>query len=486
MARAVALLTFLVWLAAPLAAQVSRGDSAWTEGRFADARSAYERALSADSTSVRALYRLGILTSWDGKLDSALVLIRRARAIEPLDPDVRVAEARILSWDDQLDAAIVLYDSALAGSPHHQDAAVGRAQLLARSDRLVEAEAAYAQVLRENPQNLDALVGLGYVYGWQGRRGLARAHADRALAIDPNNPEAQRLRDRVRMSTRPRLDLTVGWSDDSDRNTAWWQHATLAFPLPERWRGFVSLGALQATDPFRDASRFSGEAGVSFSGSLADVTVAAGARALRPDGPPHRTEATYRASVVSRVAKRVRVGVGFSHYPFDETALLIGRGLDINEFEGSAEIAMSPTLSVSAGGGGTWLSDDNRKQYGVVAVTQTIGRRFFVGGFGRIFGYERREFGYFSPDRFALGEVRAGYNVTSPRWLGRVSGGLGLQWIGSNGAAQEEWHLEARLARQWSSTGSAGLFASITNSAESSTTGAFRHGTGGVVVQLGL
>jgi len=52
--------------------QIAAGDSAWAAENYYLARIAYERALRDDSTSVRALYRLGILASWDGLLDSAL------------------------------------------------------------------------------------------------------------------------------------------------------------------------------------------------------------------------------------------------------------------------------------------------------------------------------------------------------------------------------------------------------------------------------
>src|SRR5687768_3416035 len=61
-----------VMLLAPvvLAAQQDAADTAWREGRYEAARKAYERALSQDPQSPRANLRLGILLSWEGKLDS--------------------------------------------------------------------------------------------------------------------------------------------------------------------------------------------------------------------------------------------------------------------------------------------------------------------------------------------------------------------------------------------------------------------------------
>src|SRR5205807_7253861 len=55
-----------------LAAQLPQGDTAFAAGRYAQARAAYERTLATDSLNVRALYRLAILDSWDGKLAHSL------------------------------------------------------------------------------------------------------------------------------------------------------------------------------------------------------------------------------------------------------------------------------------------------------------------------------------------------------------------------------------------------------------------------------
>ena len=58
---------------ARLCAQTESADSLWAAGQMDEARRAYEQVLVGDMANVRANYRLGILLSWDGKLDSALV-----------------------------------------------------------------------------------------------------------------------------------------------------------------------------------------------------------------------------------------------------------------------------------------------------------------------------------------------------------------------------------------------------------------------------
>ena len=100
--------------------------------------------------------------------------------------------------------------------------------------------------------------------------------------------------------------------------------------------------------------------------------------------------------------------------------------------------------------------------------------------------YDEIGVGYFSPDRFRVLEAVAGYNLDAAAWEGRFSGGLGGQQIGRGASSQSEWHLDARLSRLWGTGNRVEAFGGLTNSAVSSTTGAFRFGTAGVSVQVGF
>ena len=82
----------------PLAAQLPAADQAFQRGDYAAARASYERVLAADSSNERALYRLAILDSWDGKLIRSLARFARLRRIDPHDPDIMVTQAQVLAW----------------------------------------------------------------------------------------------------------------------------------------------------------------------------------------------------------------------------------------------------------------------------------------------------------------------------------------------------------------------------------------------------
>ena len=444
-------LAALILEAVPAAAQQSTADSAWIAGDFHTARIIYERLLADDPQHVRANYRLGILASWDGKLDSALVLIRRARAVEPRDPDIRATEARILSWDGRTDQAIALYDS----------------------------------VVTEYPRHADALAGLSQVYLWTGRYSQSRVYMNRALAADPGSRTAQELDRTLRATFSPQLEVTLGWSNDSDDNTSWWQTVAGSYLLTDAFRAFGSVGALEASDPLRDATRLSAEAGLSYGQGNLFATAALGVRHLTPETGSSRGVGTFRVAGGYRLGS-AGIGIGYAHYPFDETALLIERNLDVDALDLSGDATISPGLTLGAGAAFASLSDDNSRTSGILTLTKTIKRDFFAGVMARALGYDFKGIGYFSPDWFSVYEIRGGYTRSGLRWTGRISGGLGVQQVGGGARTQSEWHLEGRIGRKWGLMNSAEVFAGLSNSAESSTTGAVRYRTAGVVVRLGL
>src|SRR2546425_533342 len=80
-------------VARPLAAQLPQADEAFRRGDYRAARAGYERELAADSLNERALYRLAILDSWDGKLARSLARFARLRRLEAKDEDIRGARA---------------------------------------------------------------------------------------------------------------------------------------------------------------------------------------------------------------------------------------------------------------------------------------------------------------------------------------------------------------------------------------------------------
>jgi tetratricopeptide (TPR) repeat protein len=509
----------LLWLA-PLAAQERGANEAWTQGRFDLARTEYQRVLAANPRDVRANLRIGIMLSWEGKLDSSLIFLSRARAVEPADQEIRLIQARVLAWNKQYAAALLQYDSLLAQKPGLREASLGRAQTLGWQGRLDEALTVYRQMLARDStdrdarlgsaqvsawkgdlaiaeqgyrallgrdsRDVEARVGLGYVYLWQGREAAAGRQARYALGIDSTHKSGRELLQHTRGSRQSSVETSASWSNDSDDNTSFWQTAAATTPLSGGVGLFGSVNALQARDPFLEASRVGGEVGLTVTRGSLQLSGAGGARRLYPETSPDRTTATYRGRVSYRPVPALGLGVGYSRLPFDEIASLIERRLDMEVLEGGFDVRPASRLTIYGGGGALWLSDGNSRTSISGGLTRKIAGESFLGLFGRTLSFERRGIGYFSPDRFSVFEATGGYGHESKQWAGSLSGGLGVQQVGRHGAAQSEWHLEGRLGPRWGAGNRIEVFGLITNSAVSSTTGAFRYRSAGLVVRLGL
>jgi tetratricopeptide (TPR) repeat protein len=329
-------LALLATAAGALGAQQQEGDRAWDEGRREEAKAAYLQVLENDPGAVRANLRLGLLLAWAGRYDSALVHLARARAADPNDPEARVVEARVLAWSGRLPQATVRYDSVLAS----------------------------------DPRNVEALIGLGYVHHWQGRDGPAARTAHAALALDPDNQDARDLRDAVRAATRAALELSANWSNDSDRNTKWWQTAEVSAPVGDGLRLVAGANLLEAHDPIRDAIRAGGEAG--FSWAIGDVQFggAVGAAARSETADP-RTVATYRAS--SAASGSCSASIGYA-LPVRRDRRVCSAGSGPGR---AGRFGQSARVSACAARRGGGSATDTRTWVG--GGHGAIARRFFAG-----------------------------------------------------------------------------------------------------------
>lgn len=387
-----------------------------------------------------------------GRFDSALTLLSRARVTDPENSDLQLAEARVLGWSGRRREAIAKYDSLLKG----------------------------------NPKNADAIVGLGYVYHWQGREREAGQQAELALKLDSTSSDALELKRAIRRVTQGSLEVSANWNNDSDRNTNFLETLSFTSPLAGGLRLLANATGLEASDPLRNAMRLGGEAGLAWSIGRLTASALAGARRLDPETGPTRTEATYRGSVSLRPSPGFGVGAGYARYPYDDIASLFERDFTIESVEAGFDAHSASGLLVTGGGGGLWLSDGNRRLDGQATILQETGRHLAVGATGRALGYRQVGVGYFSPNRFHLLEGTASARFGNARWGGRLSGGLGAQQVGRDGDTQTEWHVEGRLGKNWGEGNRIEAFGGVTNSAVSSTTGAFRYRNAGVLVRLGI
>lgn len=515
------LITALVALPVAASAQVAEADAAWNQGRYGAAREAYSRILTRDPASVRASDRSGIFAAGNRNLDSALAELANARAANPDDLDVRAMQAQALSRAGDYPQALIKWDSLIALDPHRLDGLVGKARTLSWEGRPREADSLYQIVLERDPTNADALngsaqlaywdggleeaiagyqrelayrpsdilarVGLAEVYQASGRQLSALAAVDSAVELAPANADALRARQEIVQAVQPAVELSGGWNEDSDDNVMWWQVVSATTPLAERVRGFGSIGMYEGSStPAVEAERGTAELGATYTQSDWHLTGAFGVQGLWPGAGASRTALTARGGAMLRIQPDLGVGLSYAHFPYAETASLIGADIDVDAVDGSLDAALSPSLVLSAGGGAGWFSDGNLRASAVLAVTKRLPQHFFAGGLVRMVWFSETAAAYFSPNRFTVLEGRGGYARIGAEWETRVSAGLGVQQTGLTGEWQFEGHVEGRAAWWFARRNRLEAFAGVSNSAYLSATGANRWGTAGLVLRLGL
>jgi tetratricopeptide (TPR) repeat protein len=503
-----------------LAADLAHADSAYFAGRADEARHAYRLVLARDPRSVRANHRLGLLESRASHLDSALVLVARARAVEPNDAGLLGDEARLLSWAGRLGESLADYDRLLESDPKDREGRLGRARVLGWAGRYAAADSAYAAMLAANPGDVDALIARAQNDAWSGqaqvaearyraalgldannveaRLGLARllnsqgrlhaadAQVSQVLSLDPGSRDATRLEREIRAARRPQAESGFGIDRDSDKNVIVSRTLSTSFALADGLRGFVRAGSFAASDPVRDAGRTSGEAGLEAARGPAQFTLAGGSRWLDPGTGDLRQVPTYRSSLGLRLSPRISAGVGFAHTPLDDTAQLIGSGPEQDDLQGSLDAGLVGGLALSGGGGVTWRSDGNRRLSGLAALMHPLGRIGSAGVLGRVFTNERHGIGYFSPDRFTLAEARTSLARSSRSWTGRLNAGLGAQQVGKRVPAQLAWRAAGELQYGWGTLDHVVASIGFSNSAANSASGAYRYLAAALALRIGI
>jgi tetratricopeptide (TPR) repeat protein len=110
--RGFALAAVFLLVAATARAQ-DPADSAWTRGDLAAARRLYAGRLATDSSDVRALHRMGLLLSWDGRYAQGIALFDRLLRVAPENGDAQVDRARALAWARRYGESVAGYEEAL-------------------------------------------------------------------------------------------------------------------------------------------------------------------------------------------------------------------------------------------------------------------------------------------------------------------------------------------------------------------------------------
>ena len=160
-----------------------------SDGRWADARRAFERASTATVDDRSALQSLAIVQLQTGETGEALGLLTRMASASPRDIEIRLTLAEALFAAGRKEEAAQELDEVRTIGPQDAESTFALATGYLRIGKADRADALFAAVAAEHPQP-ETYVLIGRIYRDLKYYSRARTALQRALAIDPRTRRA--------------------------------------------------------------------------------------------------------------------------------------------------------------------------------------------------------------------------------------------------------------------------------------------------------
>ena len=150
----------------------------------------FEATLGTNPESAWAHVLIGALRFQQGRFAEARAAYDTALRLQPRSYAATLDMARLYDQEKQYDAAAEWYGRAMALEPRSRDAHLGLAAALRRLGRLEDAERHYALVVASNARDSEALVNQGELFMALGWMDAARRNFERAIQVNPRRKEA--------------------------------------------------------------------------------------------------------------------------------------------------------------------------------------------------------------------------------------------------------------------------------------------------------
>jgi tetratricopeptide (TPR) repeat protein len=392
-------------------------------------------ARDSDQLSREAALGLAQMLARAGRLADAVKAYERWVERHPKDIEVAELLALALSRVGRLDDAERLYK--LLAAIGSLDAERGLARLTAWRGDLLGSERQWRAIVAKRPGDAEAWVGLAQVLRWRNRPRDARAALTRALAADARNRDAAEQLRWVQATLALHVDPVVASMNDSDGSRVMTVGAAGVLAAP--WDGELSVRAQRRAAVLGAARASSLNAGVAASRNVGRYAFRGSLGATRLDdastapGGVTRDVLTGGAGVSALLGRRTHVAGVIARDAFDETALLMRRGIVSTTFGAGTAIDLGPRLSLSGEMEHARLSGGtpNSRTSGSGSLTWRAPRVLSLATKVRGFGYATNPFeGYFAPRRYLLAETSAQLAVGGELgWSATLDGGVGAQSI---------------------------------------------------------
>ncbi len=161
------------------------------KGMMAEARAAYEAALTLDPKSAIAHIGYAVILVDQGKLSDAEAEYKKGIAIDPTEEVGATNLGVLYTQQGRLDEAIAMYRLAINVNPYFADAHYNLAVTLQKKGDADGAVHEYREVIHIAPSFIPARLNLALLLYKQGNVNAARDQFKTILQIDPSNTAAQ-------------------------------------------------------------------------------------------------------------------------------------------------------------------------------------------------------------------------------------------------------------------------------------------------------
>jgi len=172
----------------------------WNFGEFLEEMKNYGEAfrqfrLVLDYMPYRyeAWAKLGLLSGFQGDIDTAINYNLKALNINPIFPDACFNIGLAYQLQGNLDKAVEQYFKAIRLKPDHAQAYNNLGTVLYQQGKIAQATKTYRDGLKFVPDDRDMHYNLGLILEAQGHRDEAIKELHIALQIDPNSPKVRRV-----------------------------------------------------------------------------------------------------------------------------------------------------------------------------------------------------------------------------------------------------------------------------------------------------
>ncbi|HEY2924212.1 MAG TPA: tetratricopeptide repeat protein [Candidatus Eisenbacteria bacterium] len=176
----------------------------------------FEAALKADSAYLPALLNIGLAKLAMKEPSVGIGYLRRALEVNPKETRARIWIAQTLTSIDSLPEALEMYQSAIAQDSVNAEAFRGAGVVLLLQKNWSDAIPYLEKAIELEPTNIQGHIWLAQAYSNSGDLSKAKSEFNKAIDIDPNNPDAAKGLELIRRYEQQKAQKQNGAAKPAD------------------------------------------------------------------------------------------------------------------------------------------------------------------------------------------------------------------------------------------------------------------------------